>query len=261
MLRTLGLVAALSAPALAETRIDVGLGHKERHTAPPRGGSVAFGTITKGTHLDAVSVELRGLRATAHLTLSSTVKDGQDAALEFEVPSGTQVTYLGLTIGDDRRIAHLETAADAAMQYERIVEGSVDPALIEWMESTATTDKLRLRVFPLTRGKPAKVELIMTLPPSDSVVIDPGRQRVANLPRAKRLMLGLADAEPAELEHVNSYQSLFIAEPFLNGAELERAQRREQVRRQQERPRGARPRGAIRIAQECLDNPLAASCM
>jgi hypothetical protein len=260
MLRTLAIVAALSAPAIAETRIDVGPPHGERPTPKPRGGgSVTFGKITKGTHLDAVSVELRGLRATAHLRLSSTVKDGQDAALELEVPSGTQVTYLGLTIGGDRRIAHFESSAAAREEYERIVEGDVDPALIEMLGTNGTTDKLRLRVFPLTRGKPAKVEVIMTLPPSESIVIDPGRHRVANLPRAKRLSLGLSDAEPAELDRVDGERSLFIAEPFLNGAALELAQRREAVRRQQER--GERPRGAIRIAAECLDNPLAPSCM
>jgi hypothetical protein len=259
MLRALALVAALTVPAIAETRVDVGFGHQERHAAPRRGGAVAFGKITKGTRLEAVSVELRGLRATAKLTLSSSSKDGQDAALEFEVPIGTQVTYLGLTLGDDRRIAHFESAAIASAEYERIVEGDIDPALIEWMDSTATTDKLRLRVFPLTSGKPAKIEIIMNLPPAASIVIDPGRHRVANLPRAKRLALGQDDGVATNLESVGRDSSLFIAEPFLDADELERAQRREQVRRQQ--ARGERPRGAIRIAQECLDNPLAASCM
>ncbi len=259
MLRTLALVAALSAPVIAETRIDVGFGHEERASTPRGTGALAFGEITKGTHLDAVSVELRGLRATMKLTLSSTVKDGQDAALELAVPIGTQVTYLGLTIGDDRRIAHLETATDASAQYEQIVEGNVDPALIEWMDSTATTDKLRLRVFPLTRGKPAKIEVIMTLPPAASFVMDPGRHRIANLPGPRRFALAEGAVAPTELESVDRDRSLFIADPVLDGADLERAGRREQVRRQQAGKE--RPRGAIRIAQECLNNPFATSCM
>jgi hypothetical protein len=99
----------------------------------------------------------------------------------------------------------------------------------------------------------------MTLPPSASIVVDPGRHRVANLPRAKRLVLGQEAAASTELEHVGAETSLFIAEPFLNGDALEGARRREQVRRQQER--GERPRGAIRIAEECLVNALAPSCM
>jgi hypothetical protein len=253
MLRAIALVAALSSPVFAETSVDVGHDRPE----PRRAAALAFGDISKGTHLDAVSVELRGLRATAKLTLSSTTRDPQDASLEFEVPVGTQVTYLGLAIGSERRIAHLETSAVATEQYARIVDGEVDPALIEWVASTASTDKLRLRVFPLTRGKPAKVEVIMTLPPAASIVIDPGRHRIANLPRARRLALGQETAAPSELA-VDRARSLFIAEPWMNDFELESARERAVLRREQE---ARRNRGAIRIAQECLDNPLAPSCM
>lgn len=258
MLRAIALVAALSAPAFAETSVDVGFGHHERTAAPRTASALRFGATTKGTRLEAVSVKARGLRATAMLTLSSTSKDGQDAALEFEVPLGTQVTYLGLTMGGERRIAHLESSAAAAAEYERIVEGDIDPVLLEWTSSTETTDKLRLRVFPLVRGKPAKLEVIMTLPPAASLVIDPGRQRIASLPRPVRIALD-DDAARTVLDGVDADRSLFIAEPFLGADALERARRSELVRRQEQRDE--RPRGAIRIAQECLNNPLAASCM
>jgi hypothetical protein len=103
-----------------------------------------------------VEVSVRGDRTTARFTVS-TSRTNQDAWVVFDVPAGAQVSYLALAIGGEHRIAHATDVEQATSAYTNIVAGTEDPAVLE-----ATGDgRLRLRVFPLTRGKPVRVELIM----------------------------------------------------------------------------------------------------
>lgn len=263
-----GLVAVVTlvgGPASAETRVR-GSHDRER---PPAGSTLGFGSASPGARLDRVSLSVRGSRATAVLTLSTTASTPKDTSLLVDVPAGAEVTYLGLRLAGTRRIAQLANAASAHATYAEIVEDKIDPALLEWVESTETTDRLRLRVYPLVRGKTAEVELIMTLPPSTSLVLDPGtrtigrveldidgRQLATKLTSPRRIPLvpeALGEAAQGA-PHVDRQTSLFIDMPF------DRPTREELVRAAVQERRGP-PRGAIKIAKECLDNPLAPSCM
>lgn len=259
MLRTASVVLgalAVAAPARAETRAV--LDYREP-VAEPRGGSaIAFGAITEGGRLDAVHVELRGLRATLTFALSTASPDGDEVVLDFEVPVGTQATYLGISVGGVRRIAHLERAEVAVPAYERIIAWKKDPALLEWLGTTRTADRLRLRVFPLTSSTPADVEILMTLPLATSVVVDPGPHRIASLPRPRRLELALESGATIARDRIDGARSLFIAEPFVSREAMERAEQAawaDQRRRQKLHPR------AFTVPKECLDNPLAPTCM
>lgn len=272
MLRTLaaGVVLSWAGLASAETRVAL----RDGHHPPPRvapGTGLTFGETNQGTRLDRVEVSMRSgpadVRVTTTLTLSATVRD-HDGALTFEVPAGAQVTFLGVTMNGERRIAHLEEASEAQQSYEDIVQGIEDPALLELVSSTDETDKLNLRLFPMQRGKPARVEIIMTLPHAPRFVIDPGKRAIprvdVDIDGARTAWSGVSSARavklpevatPGELpvetdERISQSQSLFIDRPPVT---IERARRTPPMR--------SRPRGAFRISRACLENPLAPDCM
>jgi len=182
MLRSLA-VAALVVPCLAsaETR---GSSHDRVRAAPNvTGQGLALGALTTGTRLDRVALDLRSgpadTRVAATLVLSTSLAE-QDAGLELAVPAGAQVTFLATTMGGERRIAHTADVEQARETYQDIVDGiePEDPALLELTESSETIDRLRLRVFPLQRGKPVTIELIMTVPQTPRFVVDPGKRAI-----------------------------------------------------------------------------------
>jgi hypothetical protein len=277
MLRTLaaGVVLSWVGLAAAETRVALRDGHHRPPREAPPGAGLRFGETNQGTRLDRVAVSMRtgpaDVRVTTLLTLSATVRD-HDAGLTFEVPAGAQVTFLGVTMNGERRIAHLESATDARETYEEIVQGIEDPALLELVSSTDETDTLNLRVFPLQKGKSARVEIIMTLPHARRFVIDPGKRAIprvdVEVDGARTAWSGVASARavklpaiaaPGELpvetdERIGQFQSLFIDRPPV------RADRdRDRIRRTPELR--TRPRGAFRISRACLENPIARDCM
>lgn len=278
MLRTLaaGVMLSWVGLAAAETRVATREGHYPRPRVEP-GAGLAFGATNEGTRLDRVELAMRtgpaDVRLTATLTLSSAVRD-HDAALTFDVPTGAQVTFLGVTMNGERRIAHLEPASEARETYEEIVQGIEDPALLELVKSTDETDTLNLRVFPLQKGKTARVEIIMTLPHArrPAFVIDPGKRAIPRVDvevdgvrsgwsgvASERAVKLPAVAAPGELpvetdERIGPLQSLFIDRPPVTSArEVERVRRTPPIR--------TRPRGAFRISKACLDNPIARDCM
>jgi hypothetical protein len=276
MLRTLaaGVVLSWVGLAAAETRVATRDGHYPRAREKP-GAGLAFGETNQGTRLDRVEVSMRtgpaDVRVTTTLTLSALVRD-HDAGLTFDVPAGAQVTFLGVTMNGERRIAHLESASDARETYEEIVQGIEDPALLEVVESTDETDTLNLRVFPLQKGKTARIEIIMTLPHAPRFVIDPGKRAIprvdVEVDGARTGWSGVASARAVKLpavsaagelpvqtdERIDQSQSLFIDRPPVTSArELERIRRTPPIR--------TRPRGAFRISKACLENPIARDCM
>ncbi len=276
MLRSLALVALLVAPAVAETRVRTS---HQRERGRPSASTLRFGTATPTTQIERLSLSVRGSRATAILTLSTKSRVAQDASIELDVPAGAEVSFLAVTLGGQRRIAQLVNAVDARAGYEAIVSERIDPALLEWIDSTPTTDRLRLSVYPLTRAAVADVEIILTLPGAASLVLDPGPgvnpgpfisgpgQRVIprieidvdgrklrqSLARAVRIPLAIeAPAEsPTPVAHVDRDTALFLDEPLPV----------EEVELVVERPRRDPPRGAFIISEECKTNALARSCM
>jgi hypothetical protein len=219
--------------ASAETRVS---SHERARAAPPvTGQGLALGTLTNGTRLDKVAISLRSgpadTRVAATLQLSTSLAE-QDAGLELAVPAGAQVTYLAITMGGERRIAHTEQVEEARQAYDDIVHGIErrDPALLELTDSTETTDTLSLRVFPLVKGKPAKIELIMTVPQATKFVVDPGKRAIPRVDvevdgrrssfgtlagrRAVALPEPVPGALPAEAaDRVTSGRALFIDLP------------------------------------------------
>jgi hypothetical protein len=246
---------------------------------PAAGQGLALGSLTRGTRLDNLSVSLRSgpadTRVAATLTLATSLAE-QDAGLELDLPAGAQVTFLAITMGGERRIAHHADAEDARETYQNIVDGieHQDPALLELVESNDATDKLRLRVFPLVRGKPAKVELIMTVPQTTRFVVDPGKRSIPRVEieadgkyssyrglairRAVALPEAVPGALPAEVDDkVTADRALFIdlpPRPEVPDEEEEEVFRPERLGRAAAQAR--RARGAFRVSEDCLRNAL-----
>lgn len=260
--------------ASAETR---GSSHDRVRAAPvPAGQGLALGTLTRGTRLDSLALSLRSgpadTRVAATLTLSTTLAE-QDAGLELAVPAGAQVTFLAITMDGERRIAHTEDAEQARQTYQDIVDGiePQDPALLELRESSDTTDQLRLRVFPLQRGKPAKVELIMTVPQAAQFVVDPGKRAIPRVAVevdgqkrafgsvATRRAFALPEAVPGALpveaaDRVTAARALFIDLP--PAPEVSEDEDLPEVFRPERVGRARAERGAVRISEDCLRNAL-----
>lgn len=287
------LVAALVGycfvPTLASAETRVSSHERARGGPAVTGQGLALQTTTAGTRLESVSLSLRSgpadTRVAATLRVSTSVTE-QDAGLELAVPAGAQVTFLAITMDGERRIAHSEEVEDARQTYDNIVHGIVveDPALLELTESSETTDKLSLRVFPLRRGKPAKIELIMTVPQATTFVVDPGKRAIPRVDvevdgrrssfgtvasrRALRLPEPVPGALPAETEdRVTAQRALFIDTPPVRDADddddgdqldAERlgpgpGPRRVRALSQMQR---REPRGAVRISEDCLRNAI-----
>ena len=141
MLRSLAVVCLLAAPAVA--------GHGAR-------SALHVDATSPSTSVSGVEISARGDRTTARFTVS-TSRTNQDAWVVFDVPTGAEVSYLALTVDGQHRIARATDAITATTTYTNIVAGTEDPAVLE----DAGDGRLRLRVFPLGRGKPVRVELIM----------------------------------------------------------------------------------------------------
>jgi len=275
-MRTLiaGIVIVSSAlVARAESRVITG---HHREPAEPADGGMYFGfaKTSAGVRVDNLALSLKtgpaDMRATATFTVATSRRGLNDAAIEIDVPHGAQVTYLKMVTGGAPRIAHLVEAEMASMSYANIVDPGAgdDPAVLEWVGTSTTSDRVRLRIYPLERGKPSNIEVIFTAPlepqlvvaagtiPRVTVEIDGARSSWGD--RATPMALRLpappqAFAAPAEYAHVSTEQSLFIDQPVVDH-EIERSTPLPQ-------PRPLIRRAPIRISRACLDNPLASDCM
>lgn len=267
-MRTLAVLVLITSSAAAETTVSLDEAPREakRETAVP---AFRFGEMTKGATIDNVALAMQtgpaDVRVIASFTLATTAKVPQDTLLVLDVPVGAQVTYLGMELAGERRIAQLVDGAGARVDYERIVRGVQDPALLEWVGTTPASERLRLRVFPMQRGQSAHVELIMTVPATEKLAISPGTRVMSRVRvevdgtkttwsklgevRAIALSDQIVAARPAVVPHVDATQSLFIGAPTFWQPEERVA------------PEPVVHRGAVVIAEECLRNPIAPSCM
>lgn len=274
------LVGYCFVPTLASAETRVSSHERTRRGPPVTGQGLALGALTKGTRLDSVALSLRSgpadTRVAATLRISTSLAQ-QDAGLELAVPAGAQVTFLAITMDGERRIAHTEEADEARQSYQNIVDGiPEDPALLELTASSDVTDQLRLRVFPLRRGKPATIEVIMTVPQATRFVVDPGKRAIPRVDidvDGKRSSLGtvasrralalpepVPGALPAEAEdRVTAARALFIDTPPVRDLDDD-----PEVLNPERLGRGAmrgprlvrRDRGAFRISEDCLKNAL-----
>jgi hypothetical protein len=174
--------------------------------------------------VSSVALAIEGRAATLTLTLTTRVRDPHKIALDLEMPHGAAVTGMAMVQGGTRTDATWSSPGRARDQYDDIVHHEVDPALLE---QVGDRDHLVLHVFPVAKVAPVTIELVLELPESDTLVIEPE----AELPRvevavgakkivwrrvraARRIELPPGEAhgyDPLQF-HVDAHRSL-IAEP------------------------------------------------
>ncbi len=120
-----------------------------RLTKAPKGG-----TLSRAV-LEAIDDD----HATLTFVLTSNARQGSEVIVPIELPDGMIATGLTIAMGraaGDSGIVYMAEAARGT--YDRIVRQIKDPALLEWSDEGT----LRLSVFPVVKGTPARVTIELT---------------------------------------------------------------------------------------------------
>ena len=120
------------------------------------------------TSIDNVSlVEKVGddhVRVTLTFVVGTRLSGQRDVVLALDVPNGTAVTGMHLSLDGLESEAQLVWSDVARKTYDRIVARSNDPALLEYLAPSETHQQLRLSVFPVTEQQSAKVQIEFVAP-------------------------------------------------------------------------------------------------
>ena len=123
-------------------------------------GDLRFGKTTGGAigRVKTAAMERDRLWT---IEVISASKDLTEVVIEISVPHELAITNLTMTSKWDSEplVGEEMFAGEAREHYEKIVERSHDPALLEHVASTATHETLRLRVFPIAKDQPATITL------------------------------------------------------------------------------------------------------
>ena len=207
---------AFVCPAHAETRLFVTIDDSDRAEPALIIPAPARGKLDR-VHLRA---DTNQGHASIVLELSSKERDAHEIATTLDVPRGSRVTGMAVTIGGARSRAHVLSAVSARERYRSIVERKADPALLELAGSTRSADRLSLRVFPVAKSSPARVEIELQLPDVGAVALDTPAQLAVELDgkpsNAKAIALRPRPwmaTDTAVREHVTLLTSLFADAP------------------------------------------------
>src|SRR5262249_31344611 len=105
--------------------------------------------------------------------IEQTFRNHTDRQLEatyiFPIPKGASVRKFSMWVNDKEVPGELVEAAKAKQIYQSIVQRTLDPGLLEYMDNNL----LRLRVFPVPPKGDQKISISYTsIAPSDSDVIE-----------------------------------------------------------------------------------------
>lgn len=192
---------ALVCPARGDTRISV---RHEREPVP----ALSVGTPTNAT-LDRARVAIdRTGRARLSLVLSTRAKVAHAGSITIDLPRGSRAHAMTEKIGLVRSNGFAFEASEARTMFTNVVERKYDPALLEHVATSAGTDRLALRVFPLVKGTPAEIEIDIELPAIERVAvaapIEIDGNRVVELDRRTWMT-----EDTAERSHVSESTSLY----------------------------------------------------
>jgi hypothetical protein len=97
--------------------------------------------------------------ATLSFVLTSSSRQGAEVIVPIDLPAGMTATGMTLAAGRGSSDAGIVYMADVARgTYDSIVRQIKDPALLEW----TSEGHLRLSVFPVVKGTPARVTIELT---------------------------------------------------------------------------------------------------
>lgn len=128
-----------------------------RPRARPKPGAPVGGKLAHAV-LEAIDDE----HAILTFVLTTTAAGARELIVPIELPEGMIATGLSVAMGKAPADSAVPVVARAARgTYDRIVEQIRDPALLEWMGD----ERLKLSVFPVVKGVPARVTIELTTTP------------------------------------------------------------------------------------------------
>lgn len=135
------LLASTAAQAHAQT--------SRPRAGAPRGGRLAHPVVeTIDEH-----------HSTLTFVLTTNAREGREVVVPIVLPEGMIATELSISMGGEAAEAAYPYQAGSARElYDGIVAQIKDPALLEWSKD----GQLRLSVFPVMRGVPARVTIVLT---------------------------------------------------------------------------------------------------
>ena len=190
--------------------------------------SIAVGAPAQAK-LERVTLQVDSTHGVATMTVALSKKaTGQLSSLTIDVPHGTRVTAMSITIGEGRAKANAMRASLADQRFRVVVSDCKDPALLELTDSTPDVDRMTLHVFPVAKTAPATVDVTIELPLLDVLTVEadarvrleldgtPVLGRRIKLPPRRDWMT----ADPTPRAHVSAETSLFAADPRALSAPL-----------------------------------------
>ena len=91
--------------------------------------------------------------------LTTNAREGREVIVPIVLPEGMTATELSISMGSEAaESAYPYQAGSARELYDGIVAQIKDPALLEWSKD----GQLKLSVFPVMRGVPARVTIVLT---------------------------------------------------------------------------------------------------
>lgn len=117
------------------------------------------GAPTGGKLAHAVVENVDDDHAVLTFVLTTTKRGPQEVTVPIDLPLGMAATGLSIAMGREAAMsARPLRAASASGIYDQVVREIRDPALLEITEE----DGMRLSVFPVTRGVPARITIELT---------------------------------------------------------------------------------------------------
>lgn len=150
-------------PAIGETRISVRTSRED---------VAVLGRVRGQGRVTGVATHVDGRRTTLAFSLVTSSKSPVEISVPLHVVGDARVSSLVARIGGRELVTKALPDADARALFETIMTRKFDPVLVEHVATSAGSDELRIRAWPVTSTEPAHVELVIESAPVGGWTID-----------------------------------------------------------------------------------------
>src|SRR5262245_282247 len=133
---------------------------------------IGFGAASMRVSIARAAVVVDRGTATVTLKFTADSRDRREGEAAIDIPHGARVVGLTLRAGGATHVGRTLAVDEAHTQYTATKEQTRDPALLEWVGSSADRERLRLRVFPVAKYRSAFVEIRIEMPRLAELAID-----------------------------------------------------------------------------------------
>ncbi|HEY4059941.1 MAG TPA: hypothetical protein VGM39_25170 [Kofleriaceae bacterium] len=182
------------------------------HSAPPPTTIRVDSSTSASVHDVQIDTDVRhdGVAAYVTFTLESQLPVPSVVSVPITVSADARITNMDVqTVGAPLMVGQWGEREVSLGVFEDAVKNYRDPGLLELVRTSGDMDFLRLRVFPVEKGKPAQVTLYMFFAGGNELLVYGNGERVQ-----RSILPGYADADRAPHlpdDRVTSTSSLVAA--------------------------------------------------